>query len=81
MAYAHVPDAQRQKLDKKVMKFRFIGYSIQSKCYRVLDEETLRIYVWRDVVFIDQDFGQGTSRVSPTDPPETVEVQPSSQTY
>ena len=30
MAYTHVPDARRQKLDKKAMKLSFVGYSIQS---------------------------------------------------
>ena len=38
IAYAHVPDSQRQKLDKKAKKFCFVGYSIQSKGYRLLDE-------------------------------------------
>ena len=28
MAYAHIPDAQRQKLDKKSEKLWFVGYSI-----------------------------------------------------
>ena len=51
MAYAHVPDAQRQKLDKKAMKLRFAGYYIESKFSRLLDEETSRTYVSRDVVF------------------------------
>ena len=32
MAYEHVPDTQKQKLDKKALKLRFIGYFIQSKC-------------------------------------------------
>jgi len=27
MAYAHIPDSERQKLDKKVKKLRFVGYS------------------------------------------------------
>ena len=54
MVYAYVADAQRQKLDKKEMKLRFVGYSIQSKCYILLDEETLWIYVRRDVVFNEQ---------------------------
>ena len=78
MAYAHMPDAQRQKLDKKAMKLRFIGYFIQSKCYRLLDEEKSWVYVRRDVVFNEQDFEQGTDSVSRRSPPETVEVQPSS---
>ena len=35
MAFAHIPDAQRQKLDKKSEKLRFVGYSIRSKGYRL----------------------------------------------
>ena len=57
MAYAHVLDAQRQKLDKKADKYRFVGYSIQSKGYRLLNEETGKVYVRRDVIFNEQDFG------------------------
>ena len=77
--YAHVPDTQRQKLDKKAMKLLFVSYSIQSKCYRLLDEETSRIYVRREIVFNEQDFEHGTERVSRRSPPETVEVQTNSE--
>jgi len=27
-AYAHIPDSQRTKLDKKAEKMRFVGYNI-----------------------------------------------------
>lgn len=37
VAYTHVPDSQRQKLDSKAVKLRFVGYSIQSKG-RLIDE-------------------------------------------
>ena len=53
-AYAHIPDAQR---DKKAEKLRFVGYSIQSKAYRLLDEETSKVYIRRDVVFNEENFG------------------------
>ena len=39
MAYTHVPDAQKKKLDKKAMKLQFGGYSVQSKCSRLLEVE------------------------------------------
>ena len=55
MAYAHIPDSQRTKLDKKM---RFVGYSIQSKGYRLLDEKTRNVVVRHDVVFNETDFGQ-----------------------
>ena len=38
VAYAHVPDSQRQKLDKKAAKLRFVGYSTQLKGYRLIGE-------------------------------------------
>ena len=57
IAYAHIPDVRRQKLDKKADKFRFVGYSIQSKGYCLLDEEKGKVYIRRDVIFNEQDFG------------------------
>ena len=70
--YTLEPDAQRQKLDKKAMKLRFFGHSILSKCYRLLDEETSRIYVRREVVFNEQHFGLGTKRDSHRSLSDTV---------
>ena len=57
IAYAHGPDANRQKLDKKATKFRFVGYSLESKGYRLLHENTRKIYIRRDVIFNENDFG------------------------
>ena len=31
VAYAHIPDCQRSKLDKKAQKLMFVGYSTKSK--------------------------------------------------
>ena len=64
MAYTHVPDTQKQKFDKKALKVRFVRYFIQSKWYKLIDEEISWIYVSRDVVFNEQDFGHGTERIS-----------------
>ena len=44
-AYAHILDSQQQKLDKKADKLRFVGYSKQSKGYRLFDERTKKITV------------------------------------
>ena len=43
IAYAHVPDVQRQKLDKKAKKYRFVGYSQQSKGYRLLEDKSKKV--------------------------------------
>ena len=44
-AYAHVLAQLRRKLDKKCQKLRFVGYSIQSKAYRLYDESTGKIVI------------------------------------
>ena len=58
IAYAHIPDSQRRKLDKKTKKYRFVGYCKNSKGYRLIDEETKRVVSRRDVVFNEMDFGR-----------------------
>ena len=75
MAYSHVHDSQRQKLDKKAVKLRFVGYCIQSKGYRLLDEKTSRVFIRRDVIFNEQNFGH-KSEVLKQDSPETFEADP-----
>ena len=57
VAYGHVPDQHRRKLDKKSKKMRFVGYSTTSKGYRLYDEETRKVSVHRDVTFNENDFG------------------------
>ncbi len=56
IAYAHIPDSQRRKLDKKAKKYRFVGYCINSKGYRLLNEETRKIVRRRDVIFNETNF-------------------------
>ena len=53
--YAHTPDSEGRKLDKKAEKSRFVGYCKNSKGYRLLDhtdEKTRKILKRRDVTFI-----------------------------
>ncbi len=57
MAYAHVPDSERRKLDKKAEKLRFVGYSRTSKGYRLFDETKRKVVIRRDVKFNENDFG------------------------
>ena len=37
VAYAHVPKQFRAKLDNKAVKLRFVGYSVGTKGYRLID--------------------------------------------
>ena len=57
IAYAHIPDANRKKLDQKVVKLRFVGYDITTKAYRLMDDKTGLVYKRRDVTFNEDDFG------------------------
>ena len=51
IAYAHIPDEHRQKLDKKTEKLRFIGHK-KSKGYRLInDKKTMKAVIQRAVVF------------------------------
>ena len=56
IAYAHVQDASRQKLDRKAEKFRFVSYSKVSKSYRLFNEKSKKIVIQRDVVFNEIEF-------------------------
>lgn len=51
LAYAHIPDGDRRKLDKKAVKLRFVGYANNANGYPLYDEEKRRILIHRDVVF------------------------------
>jgi len=51
IAYVHVPDEKRSKLDPKAEKYIFIGYSLEQKWYRCFNPSTRKLQVSRDVVF------------------------------
>jgi hypothetical protein len=51
IAYVHVPDEKRSKLDPKVEKCIFIRYSLEQKGYRCFNPSTRKLQVSRDVVF------------------------------
>ena len=44
---------QRKKLDDKAVKCIFVGYSSESKGYRLYHPQSKRILVSRDVVFVE----------------------------
>jgi hypothetical protein len=49
--FTHVPKELRKKLDAKSRKGIFIGYSEQQLGYRVMDIESMKVHVSRDVQF------------------------------
>jgi transposase InsO family protein len=54
IAYAHVPDKRRTKLDDKSVKCVFIGVSEESKAYRLYNPITKKIIISRDVLFDEE---------------------------
>ena len=51
IAYVHIPDKQRQKLDPKSEKCILMGYSLEQKGYKCFNPSTRMVRVSRDVVF------------------------------
>ena len=51
IAYAHVPDETRKKLENKSLKCVFLEVSKTSKAYKLYDPLTKKVVVSRDVIF------------------------------
>ena len=51
--FSYVPQVKRDKLDKKAEPGVFIGYSNSSKAYRIFQPQNGKIFVSRDVKFMD----------------------------
>ena len=51
IAYVHIPDEKRRKLDPKAEKCVFIGYAQDRKGYKCYNPSTKKTWVSRDVVF------------------------------
>ena len=62
IAYVHVPDELRTKLDPKAKKCIFVGYSLEQKGYRCYNPDTREICVSRDVVFDELKSWSSTSK-------------------
>lgn len=52
-AFAHVPKQKRAKLDEKSVECTFVGYSDESKAYRLYCRSSKKIIISRDVNFIE----------------------------
>lgn len=50
-AYAHIPDADRQKPNAKSKEYIMVGYAETQKAYRLCDKTTRKIHISRDVIF------------------------------
>jgi transposase InsO family protein len=54
IAYMHVPDQERSKLDDKSEKYVFIGYDPSFKGYKLYNPSTKKVIVSRDVEFDEE---------------------------
>lgn len=54
IAYAHIEDQKRKKLDSKGEKCIFLGVSDASKAYKLYNPSTKKIVISRDVVFDEE---------------------------
>ena len=53
VAYAHVPDEIRKKLDNKGEKFIFIGYSDESKAYKLYNLTRKKVIININMQFVE----------------------------
>lgn len=60
VAYAHVPAKMRRKLDDQSEKSIFIGYSEESKAYRLYNPITKKYIISRDVEFEEEEAWDGS---------------------
>lgn len=51
IAYSHISTPNRDKFDEKSEKLIFVGYSDESKGYRLYNPITCKLVVSRDVIF------------------------------
>eukprot|EP00253_Pinus_taeda_P031458 PITA_31458 len=59
VAYAHVSDELRKKLDNKAEKCLFVGYSDESKEYKLYNPLNKKVIINRDVQFIEEEAWDG----------------------
>jgi hypothetical protein len=74
IAYVHIPDEKRKKLDSKSEKCILIGYSQEQKSYKCFNPMTREVRVSRDVVF-----DESASWYSPTTPKTPTSSEPDSE--
>ena len=73
ITYAHIPAKTRKKLDDKVVRCVMIGYSLESKGYRLYNPIKHELFVSRDVTFDDHSCVNTSVRVE-DNKPKQVEV-------
>lgn len=54
IGYAHIPDVKRTKLDDKSVKCVLVGYSSESKAFKMFDPIEKKVHISWDVIFEEE---------------------------
>ena len=54
IAYSHIPDERKKKLDNKSEKCIFVGYGERSNAYKLYNPITKKLVISRDVKFDEE---------------------------
>ncbi|BBG98549.1 ADP glucose pyrophosphorylase large subunit 1 [Prunus dulcis] len=74
IAYVHVPDEKRKKLDDKGEKCIFLGVSEHSKAYKLYNPATRKIIISRDVLFDEETIWDWTDKGSTQQQQQQISV-------
>ena len=72
--YAMIPQQKRQKLDDKANKCAFMGYDSSSKGFRVADVNRRKVFVSRDLVFLNERYMSGHVEQTENDDDDTFMI-------
>ena len=61
VSYAHVRNELRRKLDKKGQKCIFIGYSEDTKAYKLSDHVARKVIISHNVQFVENESWDGST--------------------
>ena len=64
VSYAHVPDELIKKLDKKGQKCIFVGYSEDTKAYKLYDHVARKVIINLDVQFFENESWDGIVEIN-----------------
>ncbi|MCO5615015.1 hypothetical protein L7F22_069303 [Adiantum nelumboides] len=74
LAFTHVPDEKRKKLDDKSRKCIFLGYSDVSKAYKLYDPIKKESFISRDVIFDENASFKLARNVEDTSSPTPLKI-------
>jgi hypothetical protein len=72
VAYVHVPQQKRKKLDAVAKKGIFLGYEANTKGHRVLSLKDKKIMVSKDVTFVEENRPEPSEEIWETESGESA---------